>query len=201
MFLTIAFWGAQAQASPVLSLAVTPSTVSGSAGGIVGWGFTLTDTSGVYSAIVLASDLCPGGVLASPCSTNGEPSLGVYTDNISSGPDFFLNPGDSPTEGADGFGSLTLNAGLAPGNYSGLLVLYYDVIDSDFNLIDSDLHITAPFSVTVNGSESGSVPEPGTLLLLGTGLAGIVRRKCGFGFSSRKRRALNKQPLPSADVP
>ena len=117
---TIALGAPHAQADSILNLTVDPSSVSGAPGDTVGWGFTLIDTSDVYSAIVLASDFCPGGVLASPCSTNGEPSLGVYTDNISSGPDFFLNPGDSDTETAGefgGFGSLSgaLMAGLRDG--------------------------------------------------------------------------------------
>jgi hypothetical protein len=191
---TIALGAPHAQADSILNLTVDPSSVSGAPGDTVGWGFTLIDTSDVYSAIVLASDFCPGGVLASPCSTNGEPSLGVYTDNISSGPDFFLNPGDSDTETAGefgGFGSLAIDAGLGPGTYTGLLVLYYDVVDSDFNLIDSDIYTTAPFSLTVTGSESPTTPEPATLLLLGTGLVGIARRLRPKGESQWRHRINN----------
>jgi len=170
---------AQADSLPTLTLHPTSGAITGPAGSTVGWGFTLTNASSDF-LVVSGSDFCVGAI-TSPCSN----SLGTYTDFA--GAEFFVI-GPSPesssiTQAFDnglqtGIGSFLINPG-ATGTVNGFIALTYDLFTVDPNLADFDPtldtvslgnYLTAPASVTVGMQTTNPVPEPGSLLLLVSGL-------------------------------
>jgi PEP-CTERM motif len=174
---------ARADQVPTLTLDPLGGAISGAAGTTVGWGFTLTNL-GTGFAVVTSSDFCVG-VITSPCSN----SLGTYTDFA--GPQFILI-GPSPesssvTQAFDnnllaGMGSFLINPG-ATGSVIGEIVLFYDLYSVDPNspsfnptldTVSVGNDLTVPGSVTV---ATPTVPEPGSLLLLASGLAGCLLAK------------------------
>jgi hypothetical protein len=177
--LVITLCGISAQADPILTFTPDPSSgeVSGIAGSTVGWGFDITNTSDVDTLLINGTDFCPGGELHSPCPAPGQPDLGTYSDALSGNSDYnTLNPSQEETLGPDGLGTFVINPDLTPGIYTGVLVIYYEVYDADFNDLGSE-DVTAVASIDVTSSESPSVPEPGSLILLATGLGALFSRR------------------------
>jgi hypothetical protein len=165
--------------------------VDGVAGATVGWGFTVnwTSTNGDWISFYQSS-------LGSTAQAESNPGLlepGGYTDFIGAqgGPvDFGLAPG-SWTETFDGVsqgtGAYQINSNAAPpADDSGQLTFSFQVYDGDPLSADqigdssySYYGSSTEFSVTVDAPTS-SVPEPASLLLLATGLAGARRwTRCG----------------------
>jgi hypothetical protein len=189
--------------SPVLPagvlLTVIPAggAVSGPAGGVVGWGFTLSndaDYAIVNSATMIGGD-----------------SLGKFTDFISAnfvviGPAPLGQPSFSQpswTQGFDevaqmGLGSFEIAAGALPGDtVAPTIQVSYDLfskspLDPDFNP-DSDLLGTNNVSVDVSISVDApaTVPEPTTWMVVGAGL--LVGFVC---IRRQKRRVI--EPHASA---
>ena len=168
----------------LISLSLTPSggSVSGQQGQTVGWGFTLTNTSGYY-AVISSSEFCVGTSFCGAGTTNSS-ALGTYTDFISAnsivvGPDTsdllyegssWVSKGPSYSESFNnslptGIGSFSISQSAPPGTENGRIYLTYDVF-SDSTLSEqigfSDLTF-ADASVTV---ENVSVPEYSSLTLL-----------------------------------
>lgn len=174
---------AASHASAVLSLNPADGALFGASGEVVGWGFTLTNTTNFL--VVDSTDFCPGAP-ASPCSN----PVGTYTDFA--GPQFIV-AGPAPentsvTQSFDnvsqqGTGSFTINDGLPVGTtVSGNIVLTYDLFSVDPNdpnfdpgtdTISTGNLLEAPASVTV-------APEPSTFLLFGA--------SCIVGAAWRRRR-------------
>jgi hypothetical protein len=73
--------------------------------------------------------------------------------------------------------TVTIEAGTAPGIYNGVFSVFFD---SDLGLFQETNLQT--FTITVLAEAETPIPEPMTLLLLGSGLAGIV----GLKFAKRR---------------
>jgi hypothetical protein len=158
-------------AGPVLTLDPLDGNVSGPAGGVVGWGFTLTSDSSQWVSVI-------GTVLLFESNS----SLGIYLDFIGTegGPvSGILAPGSPAwTEAFDpafgqGLGEFLIDPAASPGNPdSGTFRVLYETFSADPNtcggcLIDSQF-VEAPFTVSV----ADPAPEPGSAMLMA--LAGAL---------------------------
>jgi hypothetical protein len=144
--------------------------ISGPPGSTVGWGYTITNNSASYWLVTT-------GVSADPF-VNGTPNAGIF--------DF---PAVAPLS--------TLTVAYDPSNFLGLFEFTWDpnapvgfvnmgtfVVTGEFwdndpflggNFFDFAPDASAAYSVTAT-----AVPEPSTLLLLATGVAGVAMRKRGL---------------------
>jgi hypothetical protein len=176
---------------PALTLDPIGGALKGAAGSTVGWGFTLTNPGSDF-AVVTGTDFCVG-VISSPCTN----ALGIYSD-IAGGQFLVVGPGNSSVPQAfndvalTGVGSFLINSG-ATGSVNGMLVLTYDLYSvnptaPNFDpILDTQSvgnELTTAASVTV---ASEAVPEPGSLVLVMSGIAGcwVAKRRAGRSAASR----------------
>jgi hypothetical protein len=181
----LAAWAIQARADTI-SLTLDPANgaLTGSAGSTVGWGFTVTNTTGDW-LFITASDFCLGAV-NSPCTPN---AIGTYTDFAGAFQFLVIGPDpESPslTEAFDpalfiGLGSFALDPA-ATGSISGAIAVTYDLYNVDPNSMDFDPDadlvsagnlLLVPASVTVKDS-TVTTPEPGEWALLLAGFAVLL---------------------------
>ena len=175
-------------ASNVTTLTLNPAdgALTGQPGQSVGWGFTIVDDT--YSVVVAGTGFCTSFNTSPPDQfpcTNPAPH-GTYADFsqfnfVESSPgmadtsqqNFSYNPPCDTMGPCTGTGAFTIDANTPiPTLVSGVIVVDYNLINDMGNQVGGDNFITAMASVLV-------VPEPGTLLLMGTALAGVwlLRRR------------------------
>jgi hypothetical protein len=171
-------------ASHVTTLTLNPTdgALTGQPGQSVGWGFTIQDDT--YSVIVAGTDFCKSFNTSTdffPCTNPVQG--GTYVDFsqfnfVQSSPgvadtsqqNFSYNPPCDTLGPCTGTGAFTIDADntLIGMMLSGVIVVDYNIDDGN----GGDHFITSMASMFV-------IPEPGTLLLMGTALAGVwlLRRR------------------------
>jgi hypothetical protein len=151
-----------AQADPV-TLVLTPDVQTGAPGSLLTFSGSLTNTG--------ASALFLNGLNLQLNAPGGSVTL----DDLA----FFINvppqlAGGQMTNTVTLF-TVTLGSGILPGTYDGSITILGGLTGADFDELTTQF-----FQVTVQPA-AAPVPEPATMLLLGTGLAGVVA-------STRRRR-------------
>jgi len=156
-----------AQADPI-TLSLTPNTQTGVPGSLLTFGGSLTNTS---TSLLFINGL----------NLQLNAPSGSFTLDDSA---FFINVPPQLLAGQSTntipLFTVTLGNGVLPGTYTGSLTILGGLTGADFNDLGSQF-----FQITVQ-SPTDPVPEPATIILLGTGLAGVVAR-------ARKRRKARRR--------
>jgi len=174
-----------------VSLDLQPATgsLTGTPASVVGWGFSLTNTTNDF--LVVANSLfCES--TQTPVSSTCSPRLGVYSDIIA-GNATVVDPGGRVTQafspdGSSGLGSFSIWSSATTGQTdTGSIFIIYDLFDADpfsqpAKQIGGDQTVSSAVAVNV-GVPAATAPEP-ALPLIG-GLAALSILTLGRRLTSK----------------
>ena len=166
--------GITAQAA-IITLGPLGGSISGSAGTTVGWGYTVTNDSATDWVVLTGS------------SFNTPAGWGTYTDYAGLNYVVLAPLADSPQQAFDavlmfGVGGFAIDPGAVTGSQAtGNIQLDYDTYNDDPSVGTKLASGTAQAAAQVTVSDPTATPEPGTMMLLGSGLL-------AFGLSRFRRR-------------
>jgi hypothetical protein len=164
-------------ANTILTLNPVNGALSGHAGQLVGWGFTIQDDT--FWLTVAGTDFCSSFTGTFACDPTHPVSNGSYMDftqfnfvdsepSSIGGPDMSQQNFDAPSH--LGAGSFTIAAGTPDTLLSGKIVVAYNLYNGDPT--SGGIQQGGMNYITSNASVQVA-PEPETLLLMGTALAGV----------------------------
>jgi hypothetical protein len=179
-------------AAPAQTLTLTPGgALTGPSGAVVGWGFTITNTTAQWIEITSAN-FCEGTSGTNTACTAA--TLGTFTDFISGFNDIVVGPAPDSSSVSQAFntgthsgtGSFQITAATGTTG-AAQIVLTYNLFsrsphDPAFNpgtdTVSTDNFLTASASVTVGGSSSNNVPvmSPAALAVFAILLAALGTR-------------------------
>jgi len=169
---------------PTITLIPSDGSVSAGPGGVVGWGFTLTNNDPSDWVVLSGSEF------------TGSMVDGTYVDYLSlpSAPLYVAGPSpesSTVTQNFDassmlGVGEFDINSTAAPGPITGNIVVHYSEFSQDPNdpMFNPDTATVIADATLTNPATVNVVPEPGMVSLVLVGGVPVM-----FGFYRRRRRA------------
>ena len=177
-----------AHAGPVLTLSPTTGSISSLPGGVVGWGFTISNPDPNY-LVVTSAQFCITVEVAGfvGCDQYPDPGLGTFTDHIAQFN--FIVAGPAPESSVvsqafssdllTGIGSFAIDAGAAlDSSFAGQILLTYDLYSRSPNdpLFDPGFDLISPGNTLTANAAVTAIPEPATFLLVAAGAVVLLRR-------------------------
>lgn len=179
------------QAAPVLTLSPASGSIQSIRGGVIGWGFTISNPDANF-LVVTSAAFCKTTVVAgfTVCDQFPDPALGIFTDYIAQFNFIVAGPApESPIVSQafnqnllSGIGSFAIAPAAPYGTFSGQVLLTYDLYSRSPNdpLFDPVGDFLPPGSngntLTANAAVS-AIPEPATILLVAAGGILLLRRR------------------------
>jgi len=172
---------------PTLTLIPSDGSVAGGPGGVVGWGFTLTNTDPSDWVVLTGSEFTGSTVYGNYVDYLSLPTAPLYVAGPAPESSTVTQDWDPSSNPPLGVGEFDINSTAAPGPITGDIVVHYSEFSQDPNspTFDPDTSTVIADATLTNPATINVVPEPAMLSLL---LVGAVPLTIGQ-YRRRKRSA------------